>query len=96
MEIPSVPTDNLYKFKAIGGIVLVLAGLYLSFRVAHDFNASLDRLIATETAVVSGQKSNRISWLAAVPSSRWDRSGWKAHETSVFSKTETDKICRHV
>ena len=26
----------------------------------------------------------------------WDRSGCKAHETSVFSKTETDRICRQV
>ena len=28
--------------------------------------------------------------------SRWDLSGCKAHEISVFSKIETDKICRHV
>ncbi len=46
--------------------------------------------------VVSGQKSNKINWLAVMGGAGWERSGCKAHETSVFSKTETDKICRHV
>ena len=47
-------------------------------------------------SVVSGQKSNKFNWLAVGGGSDLDRSGRKAHETSVFSKTDTDKICRHV
>lgn len=31
MQIPSLPTDNLYKFMAIGGIVLFLAGHFASW-----------------------------------------------------------------
>jgi len=47
-------------------------------------------------SLLSGQKSNKFNWLAASSRSIWEASVCKAHETSVFSKTETDKICRHV
>ena len=38
----------------------------------------------------SGKRKGRVKRGAI-----WDRSGCKAHESWVFSKTETDKICRH-
>lgn len=31
MPIPSLPTDNIYKFMAIGGIILLLTGHFASF-----------------------------------------------------------------
>ena len=46
--------------------------------------------------LLSGQKPNRISWLASADGSVRGSSGCKAHEICVFSNTETDKICRHV
>jgi len=36
MEIPTPPTDSLYKFAAIGGIILMVAALYISYRTVHD------------------------------------------------------------
>jgi hypothetical protein len=31
VDIPSIPTDNLYKFLAIGGVVAAIGGAYLSY-----------------------------------------------------------------
>jgi hypothetical protein len=46
--------------------------------------------------LLSGQVSNKFNWLAGSGGSNREASACKAHETSVFSNTDTDKICRHV
>jgi hypothetical protein len=43
-----------------------------------------------------GKISNKINWLETGIGWFCKSSGCKAHETWVFSKTETDKICRQV
>ena len=47
-------------------------------------------------SLLSGQKSNKINWLEMGAGWFCASSACKAHETWVFSKTETDKICRQV
>jgi transposase len=47
-------------------------------------------------AQLSGQMSNKFNWLATSGRSIWEASACKAHETSVFSTTESGKICRQV
>jgi hypothetical protein len=44
MEIPTPPTDSLYKFKAIGGIILMLAPLYVAYKIDHDIRERLNRI----------------------------------------------------
>jgi len=39
---------------------------------------------------------NKFKWLALLGMSICAASTCKAHEIWAFSKTETDKICRHV
>ena len=52
MQIPNLPTDNLYKFVALVGFVLVLATIFISFMVTerfvergHDYQATLESVI---------------------------------------------------
>jgi septal ring factor EnvC (AmiA/AmiB activator) len=41
MDIPSVPTDNLYKFMALSGLAIVITCLYLFFSRADQLNERL-------------------------------------------------------
>lgn len=47
-------------------------------------------------SLLSGQKSNKINWLERCVGWLCKSSACKAHETWVFSKTDTDKICKQV
>jgi hypothetical protein len=42
MTIPNIPTDNLYKFLSIGGIIILIAGIYLLVLTDNGFNEKLD------------------------------------------------------
>ena len=47
--LPTPPTDSLYKFKAISGILLVIAGFYFQTRLIHDITDFSERVLtATE------------------------------------------------
>lgn len=49
MNIPSVPTDNLYKFSAIFGLILIVFGSYMVFKIDTDIYLELDKLAAKES-----------------------------------------------
>lgn len=51
MSIPNLPTDNLYKFIAIGGIVLFIGGIWLNRSAISDRN---------DRSVESARKSQKI------------------------------------
>jgi hypothetical protein len=53
VEIPTPPTDSLYKFMAIGGVILMLGGLYISYRLVHD----LEERQATTTPIFRAAKA---------------------------------------
>jgi hypothetical protein len=57
--LPTPPTDSLYKFKAISGIVLVIAGFYFQTRVIRDVAVFSERLV---TATDDG-RINRLTRL---------------------------------
>ena len=63
-----------------------------------DIRAMLDCALGSSLQLVYAKPINPPphGWLAGSGDSNREASGCKAHETSVFSKTETDKICRHV
>lgn len=41
MQIPKIPTDNLYKFKALSGIILIIASLFVFIYLEKDKYESL-------------------------------------------------------
>ncbi len=61
MEIPTPPTDSLYKFMAIGGLVLLLAGFYIFYR-ASDVYLRVDIHDAALVALAR-DVYNRVTWL---------------------------------
>lgn len=59
MEVPNLPTDNLYKFMAIAGVVLVVFGLSFPLRIAGKLQL---QLIEARTEVdLSRVRADRLS-----------------------------------
>jgi hypothetical protein len=52
VSFPSLPTDNLYKFIALSGVVLVVAGFYLPWHRAEEIWDRLEQVKA-ESAVLT-------------------------------------------
>ncbi|MCX6808015.1 MAG: hypothetical protein NTZ80_04470 [Patescibacteria group bacterium] len=52
MNIPSLPTDNLYKFLALSGLALVILPTFLVARSVDTLNNEVD-LIQIESSGVS-------------------------------------------
>lgn len=48
MTIPSVPTDNLYKFSAIFGLILIVFSSYMLDQSNSNIFTKLDKLEAKE------------------------------------------------
>ncbi len=44
MDLPSIPTDNLYKFMAISGVVAVIVGFSFIYLNSRDLNSELGRI----------------------------------------------------
>lgn len=58
MTIPSIPTDSLYKFGFVGGLLLILAAFYL-YMVKMDSYIELSNNIDIEQAVL-GERSKAL------------------------------------
>jgi hypothetical protein len=57
VEIPTPPTDSLYKFKAIGGILMILASGYLAYREVHDI-ADLESHLYSDVLIVQAENES--------------------------------------
>lgn len=57
MNLPSIPTDNLYKFCAVSGIVLLLFGATIPVQKLFDTQDKLDQ-VKTEEKILSVQIAN--------------------------------------
>ena len=71
MEIPSLPTDNLYKFLALGGIALAVASMYFATKVVFhwtEVDSSLRAEIALEE-IDGAETEEEISNLEALTNS---------------------------
>jgi hypothetical protein len=56
MNLPSIPTDNLYKFCAVSGVVLLLFGATFPVQKLFETQDNLDR-VETEIAILKAQTS---------------------------------------
>lgn len=56
MNLPSLPTDNLYKFCALSGVVLLLFGATFPVQKLFETQDNLDR-VETEIAILGAQTS---------------------------------------
>lgn len=54
MEIPTPPTDSLYKFKALAGLILILVPLYLAYRIGSDITEQLHKSSLEAVAIQPG------------------------------------------
>jgi septal ring factor EnvC (AmiA/AmiB activator) len=54
MNLPSIPTDNLYKFCAVSGVVLLLFGATYPVQKLFDTQNNLDQ-VRTEEKILSAQ-----------------------------------------
>ena len=52
---PTIPTDSLYKFLLVGGIVLMLASPYFYFKNQANFSNKLDKTDSTMTYIYYNQ-----------------------------------------
>lgn len=64
MNAPTIPTDNLYKFVALSGVVLVLAGLWLPQQFADELAPYVAK--AGESWAKSAAQLGRLEWSADV------------------------------
>jgi len=60
MNIPSLPTDNLYKFMALSGIILIISSFYIVWKHA-DRSQELLRELNAGLAVENTYSDNRGS-----------------------------------
>lgn len=81
MKLPEIPTDNLYKFMALSGIVVLIASLFPSFHV-HKLNMQMIEL-AGEKAILRIQ----LVWLVK----DIDKSKQKGQELSKQIQQQIDK-----
>lgn len=59
MNIPSIPTDNLYKFIAIFGLVIIIAGSYLYISMVKQY--SLDTISLVKESGILKVRSDALS-----------------------------------
>ena len=76
MQIPSLPTDNIYKFMALGGIIFFLAGHFASYYSGtriQELAAQIEqaKAIAEIYAKTDGQKSELV--LAEATAAAYER-----------------------
>lgn len=70
MNLPSIPTDNLYKFIAVSGLVLMVAGLYFYKSTETDIRAEIFRfqlqqdILTLEANVDSLSNTNKLDSIA--------------------------------
>ncbi len=63
MNLPSLPTDNLYKFMALSGIILIISSFYIVWKHA-DRSQELLRELNAGLAVENTYSDNRGSDLS--------------------------------
>lgn len=56
MEIPTPPTDSLYKFRAIGGIIMMLGSTYICYKTLHDITERQTG-VASEILITETEKA---------------------------------------
>jgi hypothetical protein len=95
MEIPTPPTDNLYKFMAISGLLLLAASIYFPFSLQIKLNdQTLDNLESFNTANADldyyGEKVNFLNEI--ITNSIQEQEGKskddKSKVTLVYSQSE--------
>lgn len=45
MELPNLPTDNLYKFMALSGLIILLSDLFIPGYAVYKLNIKNESLI---------------------------------------------------
>jgi hypothetical protein len=70
---------------------VIAAGMQVT---AGGMPLNVARFCKEADPLLPGQISNKFNWLAGSGASNREASACKAHETSVFSNTDTDKICK--
>lgn len=56
MDLPTLPTDNLYKFMALAGLVTLLVALVAFLSISNDLRL---QIAETEGVVVSAEKERK-------------------------------------
>jgi len=51
MNIPNVPTDNLYKFLSIFGLILFVFSSYMLYEIPQNLNTEIDLMKIKEEAL---------------------------------------------
>lgn len=59
MNIPNIPTDNLYKFQALSGVIIVLLSFYVTIDRINEVRLKI--LESTEEAKIIGAKTSALS-----------------------------------
>ena len=70
MEIPTPPSDSLYKFKAISGLLFVLGAFFIAYKVlegAFTFRIQIEKLDADTYQILSTAFDwGRWLWVAVI------------------------------